>query len=262
MISLIRQLYFSVIKPRSLYLSDIDSPSRFDKRRVVDAENGKHKGVSYRLETVVCERETSLYIPNLNRPSVEDIVKKQGVDVNAAMSAIRPRQEDVMGQWLDRISNGGVINHIFTRPSYGKFQNTYLILTGLSQDDLEQVRLNEVLTSKNSSVLDGLNYPKYTGTPLEVFLFGLSEARFRKTAGDTGADNLYGSSYRVVDRRAVPVLTVRDIEHGHEAAQNCIDFALEDGRAILQDEICLLRHATFLRKRLKFESLDRSIPPQ
>ncbi len=277
MLDPLRRVYYALVKPRSVYLSDVDSPFPSDKKRMVDAEKGEHNGIGYRLETVVNERESPLSVNYVSAKSIQDIVKEQGYNVRANLAAISEikerKQGSLLQQWLDQVSREGVVDSVLTRPSYQKeTKRTYLILTGLSQEDLEEVRLKEAAKSRDHAALYrmALHNPQYTGTMLEVFLLGLAEERFRKIAerqeqefperlmfqmAARGQSDL-SNSYYLVNGKAVPVLQVNNFEHGHEAAQDCIDFALEDGKAILQDRICLVKHRPHLIGRLDVNLVD------
>ncbi len=293
MLGPIRRAYYALVKPRSVYLSDVDSPFPSDKKRMVDAEKGERNGIGYRLETVVNERESPLSVSYVSKQSIQDIVKERGYNVEANLAAIseikEKKQGSLLRQWFDQVSRGGVVNSILTRPSYQKeIKRTYLILTGLSQDDLEEVRLREAAKSRDHATLYkmALHNPQYAGTPYEVFLLGLAEERFRKIAEREAEENKKNpqlhklgfdwqlspeklmlqmavggqsdlfSSYYLVKGKAVPVLEVNNFEQGHEAAQDCIDFFLKDGPAILQDRICLIRHRPHLIGRLDVNLVD------
>ncbi len=293
MMTSIQRLYYALVKPRSNYLSDLRSPFPSDRKRIADVEKGEHHGIAYRLETAVNERESPLSIDYVSRRSIQGIVKEQGYDVGAnlaEMAAIRERKrESSLRQWLDQASRKGVIDHILTRPSYRtETKRTYLILIGLSQEDLEEVRLKEAAKSREHETLYrmALHNPSYTGTSLEIFFLGLVEERFRKTAERQARENqsnpechgpyydwqlsperliphlvtmsntTFVHSYHLVNGKAVPVLEVKDFKQGHEAAKDCIDFALNDGQAILEDRICLVRHRPHLIDRLNVNLVD------
>ena len=50
----------------------------------------------------------------------------------------------------------------------------------------------------------------------------------------------------------MPVLSVNSFEHGHEAAQSCIDFALGEGQKILNDELYLLKYSHIYRQSKRY----------
>ena len=58
--------------------------------------------------------------------------------------------------------------------------------------------------------------------------------------------------YYFVDGKIVPVLSVNSFEHGHEAAQSCIDFALGEGQKILNDELYLLKYSHIYRQSKRY----------
>ncbi len=291
--SSIRQLYYALLKPRSRYLTDLNSSSQYDRNRIVDADNGEYNGVTYRLETVVHEHKNPLSVDTVSRRDIEHIVEQNGYNADANLPQIfalkEQKQQRLLAVWLDGVSQGGLIENLITRPSYKKEPvRTYLILDSLLQPDLEEIRLQEAATSRNHTFLyrTALRNPSYTGTPYELFLLGLAEERFRKIAEKQAEQNRLNTElskpgddwqlapeklmfsmaarrvgnltadYYLFDGRAVPILQVNDFEHGHEAAKDCIDFALKDGSAILADTICLLRHQSVFMKRREVNLLE------
>ncbi len=181
------------------------------------------------------------------------------------------------------------LDHVASRPSYAhKNRKNVLILDGLALPDLPEVCQKEAEHWVTDNYEEQPNWniyrscmlhPRMEDTPYEIYLHGLSEERFRGIAQRDAVENdkdpqkhrpgydwmldpeklmfHYGgqleselpANYYFFKGRLIPVLEVHDVSHGHEAAKDCIRFALTVGKDILEEKASLIRHAPYFRSR-------------
>ncbi len=238
----LRKVFYRIVKPRSTLLSNFNSPLPSDRCRIVDAENGTHRDVSYRLESVVVEERNRWSVDAISKSDIRRTISRAGYNVGANLALMEDLREErrkdhfsLVVDWLGRLP---VLDHVLTRPSYSGINTTLtsLILTGLALPDLEEVRVAEA--EKN---IHDLFHPMYTGTPYEIYVAAL------------------GGKFTMVDGKAVPTLSVDNyLRLGHIIAQEAIDFALSDeGEMVLKDKLSPLKCKRIWLNRVTQANADR-----